>query len=397
MKPHITLKEIAGYATEKAVWQLLLDLSALCGKEQLCGLTADEVMLQGTDFLLHRRPSVETTAFTSFDAPETFSRKEADAASQASDVWTLGALAFYAITGMDVFEGKGGATQTAETAVPQIGSAHAGKQLSTLIHQCLAYAPSARPTAEAITRLAREQLAQPAMPRKRLSIRAGQSYAESLVKFWPEEMVPLLVAFLLLLSSASLRAQTASFDPSVVPNEMVSLVMRCIDLRSPANQGKVKRAMDRDMNWTMMDELPVDKEGECTTKHPVDMFGLNDIGFSILKLHGGVTNSGGRFRDGRDPRYKYSLIEVTVRQGASVNYQITGREGTQLFAVVPFDKEARFSASIPDAMCFTDNGVCYLQLKRALKQADQFQLTIKNESGKHAAFVIINYNSHSNE
>ena len=173
--------------------------------------------------------------------------------------------------------------------------------------------------------------------------------------------------------------------------------MRCIDLRSPANMEKVRKAMSRDMNWTMMDELPIDKKGECTIKQPVDMFGLNDMGFGILKLHGGVTNSGGRFRDGRDPRYKYSFIEVTVRKDASVNYVIDGREGLQMFAVVPFDKGAKFVASIPSSSSFIDNGVCYIQLKQPVKKADKFNLSIQNESGKNAAFVIINYNSRKYE
>ena len=173
--------------------------------------------------------------------------------------------------------------------------------------------------------------------------------------------------------------------------------MRCVDLRSTANTEKVKKAMARDMNWTMMDELPIDKQGECATKQPVDMFGINDIGFSILKQHGGVTNSGGRFRDGRDPRYHYSFIEVTVRKNASVTYPIGGREGKQLFAIVPFERDARFSATIPNGKNFTENGVCYIQLKQPLKKTDNFKLTIKNESGRNAAFVIINYNSRKNE
>lgn len=209
--------------------------------------------------------------------------------------------------------------------------------------------------------------------------------------------MPMLIICMLFLSSLSVSAQNGIFDKTAIPNEMVNLVMRCIDLRSPANVEKVRKAMSRDMNWTMMDELPVDRKGECTIKQPVDMFGLNDMGFGILKRHGGVTNSGGRFRDGRDPRYKYSFIEVTVRKDASVNYVIDGREGMQMFAVVPFDKGAKFVASIPSSSSFIDSGVCYIQLKQPVKKADKFNLSIKNESGKNAAFVIINYNSRKYE
>lgn len=151
------------------------------------------------------------------------------------------------------------------------------------------------------------------------------------------------------------------------------------------------------MNWTMMDELALDKNGECTTKEPVDVFGLNDIGFGILKRRGGVTNTGGRFRDGRDPQYKYSFIEITVRKGATVNYQISGREGEQLFAIVPYETDAQFSGTISNGESFLDNGICYIRLKQKIKKNDAFTLTLTNLSGKNMAFVLINYNSRNHE
>ena len=396
MKKDIRLSHIAGYVTEKAVWQLLQSLSIYCRNGELCGVTASDIVVSGSVFSIDKHNVPSDKAAGSFSAPELF-QDTTNAKAEPSCVWTLGALAFYAITGIDVFEGKGGATQTQTTNVPRIGSAYASEQLSALIRQCLSYSPSDRPSSEDIVRVSKEAIEKPASPRKRLVSNNGRSYITSIVKFWPEEMVPMLIICMLFLSSLSVSAQNGIFDKTAIPNEMVNLVMRCIDLRSPANVEKVRKAMSRDMNWTMMDELPVDKKGECTIKQPVDMFGLNDMGFGILKLHGGVTNSGGRFRDGRDPRYKYSFIEVTVRKDASVNYVIDGREGLQMFAVVPFDKGAKFVASIPSSSSFIDNGVCYIRRKQPVKKADKFNWSIKNESGKNAAFVIINYNSRKNE
>lgn len=210
-------------------------------------------------------------------------------------------------------------------------------------------------------------------------------------------MVPIIITCVLFILPTEIFAQSSKFNKTAIPNEMASLVLRCIDLRSSQNTGKVSKAMDRDLNWTMMDELALDKNGECTTKDAVDVFGLNDIGFSILKRHGGVTNSGGRFRDGRDPRYKYSFIEITVKQGKTVNYNISGREGAQMFAIIPFEKDARYEASIPNGDSFLDNGVCYIQLRHGIKKNDAFKLTITNKSGKNMAFAIINYNSRNNE
>lgn len=396
MKRDITLSQIAGYATERAVWRLLLDLSDYCSDGELCGVTANDIIVSDSSFSLDKHWDSRDNKAGRFLSPESF-QDVSIAKNEASCIWTLGALAFYAITGMDVFEGKGGFSQNKETNIPRISSAYASEQLSTLIRQCLSFGPSERPSRNTILHAAKDALEKPASPRKRLITNKGKSYKTSLVKFWPEEMVPILITCLLLLSSLSMFAQNGAFDRTSIPNEMVNLVMRCIDLRSPANTEKVRKAMSRDMNWTMMDELPIDKRGECTTKQPVDMFGLNDMGFAILKRHGGVTNSGGRFRDGRDPRYKYSFIEVTVRKGASVNYMIDGREGMQIFAIVPFDNGARFVASIPNCNSFMDNGVCYIQLKQPLKKTEKFKLTIQNESGNNSAFAIINFNSRNYE
>ncbi len=392
MKKELTLNDIAGNTTERTVWQLLLSLAG-CGNGELTGVSPQRVVITGNTFLLKAGGAETSSAFA---APETFAG--GGTPQESSEVWSIGALAFYASTGTNVFEGKGGETQTAETRIPRISSTHAGRDLSTLIWRCLSFSPNDRPTRSEIVRQAEEALARPAVSRKRLTGMAGKSYERSLVTFWPEEMVPLLLMFLLLSSPCRLLAQEkTSFDRSAIPDEMVALVLRCQDLRSPQNMTKVSRAMDRDMNWTMMDELAVDKKGECTTKDVVDVFGLNDVGFSILKRHGGVTNAGGRFRDGRDPRYKYSLLEITVKKDLAVSYQVGGREGTQIFAVIPFEKNADFEASVPNGKVFKDNGVCYIQLQQKLKKEDAFTLTIRNKSGKNMAFALINYNSRNHE
>lgn len=396
MTKTITLSDIAGYVTERTVWQMMLDLSEVCDSGKLNNIGSQTVVIIGSNFQLQNTEVSDNTSGRAFLAPESFGNGTDK--SKASGIWTLGALAFYAITGMHVFEGKGGETQTKDTEIPRLSSAHASRELSELIRHCLSYSPHERPTKEDIEQQAKSALAQPVNPRKRLSSMAGKSYGSSLIKFWPEEMVPVIFVFIFLFLGTKVFAQPhQTFDKTAIPNEMASLILRCIDLRTSQNIGKVSKAMDRDMNWTMMDELPLDKSGECTTKDVVDVFGLNDMGFSILKRHGGVTNAGGRFRDGRDPRYKYSFIEITVKQGKTVNYPISGREGEQVFAIVPFEKEAKFKASIPNGESFEDNGICYIQLKQGIKKNDTFKLTIKNESGKNMAFALINYNSRNNE
>ena len=392
----ITLNDIAGYATERAVWQMMLDLSGVCDSGKLNNIGSRTVIIKDSNFLLQNTEVSDNNNDKAFSAPESFSNDAGQ--NEASCIWTIGALSFYAITGMNVFEGKGGETQTKDTEIPRLSSAHASKELSNLIRRCLSYSPQERPTKGEIEQQAKSALTQPVQPRKRLSSQAGKGYGSSLIKFWPEEMAPLIFVFIFLYWGTSVFAQsTQGFDKTAIPGEMASLVLRCVDLRSSQNVGKVSKAMDRDMNWTMMDELPLDKNGECTIKDVVDVFGLNDMGFSILKRHGGLTNAGGRFRDGRDPRYKYSFIEITVKQGKTVSYPISGREGEQMLAIVPFEKDAKFKASIPHGELFEDNGICYIRLKQGIKKNDTFKLTIKNESGKNMAFALINYNSRNNE
>lgn len=402
----ITISQIAGYTTENIVWNMLLQLSEYGKKENLQEVLAEDIIVEESKFEIRHFSQKSHEPTCPFAAPETF-QATAQSLTPKSNVWTLGALAFYAMTGKPIFEGKGGSTQLPETIIPKISSACASDKLSELIRQCLSYSPAERPTIDEIINTSKAAINTPRTPRPRLVSQSGRQYATSLVKFWPEEMVPLIIISMWALLSLPLFAQDRSFNRTTIPNEMAKLVMYCADLRNTANTAKVKKALAKDLNWTMMDELTIDKKGECTTKDPVDMFGINDIGFSILKRNGGVVNAGGRFRDGRDPRYKYSFIEVTVKKGSTVNYTLDHREGMQVFAVVPFDKTTSFTASIlhtesiTQEETFTEDGVCYIQLKKGLKKGlkptDKFNLSIQNKSKKNAAFVIINYNSRNHE
>lgn len=385
----ILLSDVGGLLTERSVWKMLCDL---CGDGRLESVSdADDIAISrdGTFSVIDTDDKGNDS--NAFLAPE-------GGKDEASEVWTLGALAFYALMGVNIFEGKGGTTQTAGTEIPRIGSAHAGYELSRLIYRCLSFAPSARPSKADILDTARKALRQPAKPRKRLANASGNVYKTSLVSFWPEEIAVIITLFIMLLAPLHISAQ----GKADIPNEMGNLVRSCISLRSSANREKVQRDLQRDTKWTMMDEIAIDKKGECTTKDKVDMFGLNTIGFRVLKQHGGVTNSGGRFRDGRDPRYKYSFIEITVKKGATVNYTVTGREGSQLFAIIPHTPDARFSASVVKkggkrgASTLKDS-VCYISLNDNVRKGDTMHLSISNLSGKNMSFVIINYNSRDHE
>ena len=345
----ITLKEIAGYATERTVWRLIGDMAA-----------------------------------------------------EGADVWDIGAAAFYALMGVQVFEGKGKEWQKATTPIPKIAAAHGSERLSALIHRSLAFSPEQRPSLETLRNAAANALAEKPQPPRRLTTSEGKAYKLSLVRFWPEEMIPgilrKIVCFCLIFNFHFSFFNSVSAQSLPIPQEMSDIVQRCVDLRAKDNADRVEEAFTYDTRWTLMDELKIDRKGECTKTDKVPTLGLNRMACRIVKLNKGVTNTGGRFRDGRDPRYDYSFLEVTSRKGASLNYDITGRKGHQIFAIVPVANGTPFDASItlngnPVTSQWSSNGVLYIAVMESVSQQDILHLRIVNKSGKNTSFVIINHNS----
>ena len=327
----ITLKDIAGYATERAVWQMMSQLAA-GATAPLGEVTPERVEVRGDRFrIADERPS--STANLPFMAPEAVGRQ--GVADEQASVWSIGAMAFYMLMGVGIFEGDGGAGQQALTPVPRVGSTHCGSALGNLIHRCLSFHPQERPTLTELQQGAESHLATKPVAPRRLTAPSGRAYKAPLMAFWPEEIFMTIALLLMLALPSSLSAQN-----DARPQELTAIVERCIMLRDTANASAVSRQFARDTKWTLMDELPFDRNAECTMREKVTTLGLNSMGYRIAKLHGGVNNTGGRFRNGLDKRYNYSFIEVTARRGATLRYDISGREGRQMFAVVPISSDA---------------------------------------------------------
>lgn len=368
--------------TEKTVWNLIGSVAESWLQRSGATVSPSGIVVEDDRIVLTEAGGHADPAFT---APEE--------TGDAARVWTLGALAFYALMGLPVFDGRGGRNQTPSTEVPRIGSAHCGRKLGDLVYRCLSYRPEDRPRMEEVLDMARAAAEEKTVPARRLTNRCGKAYASSLVSFWPEEMACIALFLLMTLFPSLAGAQ----EPAGITTGMKTLVRRCEDLRTPGNVEKVSRELLYDMDWTLMDEIDIDRRGECTEADPVDMFGINDIGYRIARRQGGAVNTGGRFRNGQDARYRYSFIEITVKKGATVNYEITGRQGLQRFAIVPYEEDASFSAEVTkEGKRFSSStlkdGVCYIQLDGKVVRSDRFKLTVKNGSGKNMAFVIINHN-----
>ncbi len=380
----ITLQDIAGYITPRNVYELLCLLSS----EEHSGMLSS---LRLADIQVEEHFKIDKC------------KMKAMAVDEACEVWHLGALVFYAVMGIEVFEGKGMEWQTAEMPVPRIPTSYDNSSgLSNMIYRCLNYNADQRPTMKEIHDFAKTQLQKreehsgDGRRRRALTSSTGRSYEESLVKFWPEEMVLMMIFFLLVTLPQSLFAQENK--ALSIPDEMTTIVNRCVSLRSSKNVKRVTSEFENDLQWTLLDEIAIDRKGECTTKDPVTMFGINSIGARILKHQSGAVNMGGRFRNGQDPRYKYSFIEVTVKKGATVTYEITKRKGTQMFAVVPYVNGAAFNVSVKQGNSLLGtsrmkDGVCYVSTNKRLALTDKFTISIVNTSGKNMSFVIVNYNS----
>lgn len=364
------IDNIAGYMTERAVWQLI-------GFAAGCDCRADDITPGNI--------AVDNATFSIIQrhAPSA----HADAPDKAR---AIGSLAFYALMGTHAFGAEG--QQPASAEVPYISSAHCSRALSTLLHRCLSFDPARRPTLSEINSAAAANANREYKPKKRIATRQGKSYRTSIVGFWPEEMaVAILSLALSFLAPVTAAAQTD------VPKEMATIISRCRQLRSPGNANKVSREFLYDTEWTLMDEIDIDRKGECTTKDKVSMFGINDMGYRIAKRQGGVANTGGRFRNGQDERYRFSLIEITAKKGCTVSYEITGRKGLQQFAVIPYDRKAAFSVSVgkngkPFGRSAMKDDVCHVQLSQRVAKTDRFRISIKNSSGRNMAFIIVNYN-----
>ena len=384
----ITIQDIAGYATEQSIWKLIGSLTDAAKTADLCRLLPKDITLDGDAFRV-ATPS-RSNGFLPFEAPE----HATGIAGDAANVWAIGAIAFYTLMGVGLFEEKGGKVQTEETNIPRIGQAHGSQRLSDTIYRCLSYNPEQRITLNDLQSEANQALSSPPPPPKRVMHPSGGAYKSSPVKFWPEEMCGLLLVLLFMIPGL-----VVGQEHTKVPDELAAIVRRCVLLRSQANTDKVAREFAYDHAWTLMDELPVDKAGECSLKNHVETFGLNDIGFRLAKSHNGVTNARSRFRNGQDPRYNYSFIEVTAKKGCAVSYDITRRQGRQVFVVVPYSPKANFRLTMSrngksvGRIEKDSNGATYLFIDEAVEKDDTLRLTIQNTSERNQAFVIVNYNS----
>ena len=137
MTDKTTIRSIAGYSNEQALWTLLADMTATTAGQsgQWIVPSPETVIVDGDHFLLDatHEPTAE------FFPPEGISPFE-----EQGFVWSLGALVCYASSGHYVFGGHGGTYQKRhpKTALPTLRKEHSA--LTAVVKRCLCYTPAQR-------------------------------------------------------------------------------------------------------------------------------------------------------------------------------------------------------------------------------------------------------------
>lgn len=186
MKEGMTIRDIAGFCPEEAVWKMMADVSGLLVKEDVgCMLTPDSVVIDGYTFMVEDgcEPIKE------FMAPEQNAKQKSDANEQ---IWSLGAVAYYLATGHVVFGGHGGSYQKEHPSVALPILPKGFQDLTPVLQKCLCYAPEMRIKVKELHDLSQKGLASCKQQVRRKSVCASKGTISEIRQSsekWPEQMI----------------------------------------------------------------------------------------------------------------------------------------------------------------------------------------------------------------
>ena len=163
---------LAGSIDEVTVWSILRDIAKSLPSET--PVSPEHILIDGDNSVLSEWSRSHDVRFNAHEG--------------YSDIWALGASVFSLLIACDVFNGRGGAMQTATTPIPRISSADS--DLSDTVAACLAYNPADRPTADEIVKLAESALQRYGQLKNEPKLKSFVSHAsvDELDLLWPEEM-----------------------------------------------------------------------------------------------------------------------------------------------------------------------------------------------------------------
>lgn len=184
--------------------------------------------------------------------------------------------------------------------------------------------------------------------------------------------------------------------PVRADGELEKLVRIVLRLRTPGTDEAVKDELSRDEKWTLMSEIGLHNEGECTFEDDYEEFALNHFAVDIAEHRVGKNRSAGLFCNGLDESFRHSFIEKILRPGAALTYRIPGRKGDQELVLVPLHPGAGLSITLTvgdgKVSPETDKDGC-LRFRFRVGEGETIALSISNGSALPEAVAILNYNS----
>lgn len=325
-----------------------------------------------------------------------------------SDIWQLAASAMELMLGSPIMNGKGERGMRADTPIPMLPNKDADA-LNRLLSRCLAFEKEKRPKAIEVAECAKKEMERIAQAQREQKPRQAMTRKDTLEKFerqWPEAIkanITRIIAFLAVatIGCTSLQAQTVEMNGE----EMLTTMRDAVLLLRNNDEASWERAQDefqKHLNSvTLMDELQ-DRTNDCLPiAGKVKKRGVNRL---ITELKNGrrVQNSERELLDGSDSRFNYSIFEKCIKQGATSTYTMKGRSGKQVYLVIPYKTDNRYSCKLImegervfEPSLADENGISYFFIESDNGPQENETVTLKISNGEkngNASFVIINHN-----
>lgn len=186
----MTIRDIAGFCPEEAIWKMIADVSECLLNDGVGnGLSPDSVIVAGNAFMVNRIQDIDNE----YHAPEHEDGQQPD---EKEEVWSLGAIAYYASTGHVVFGGRGGRYQKEHSLVSLPALPKGLQSLTPLLQKCLCFDSNERIGLKDLNDLAQKGLDECGKKRRKKNMSdKEEEKKENGVKYtgerWPEEMIEL--------------------------------------------------------------------------------------------------------------------------------------------------------------------------------------------------------------
>lgn len=186
MNNKLTLRDIAGFCPEEAIWKMMSDVSAfLLMDNGGYNLTPESVAIDGNTFIIE----TEQKALSEFLAPEQSDHQKPETKQM---VWSLGAVAYYTATGHVIFGGHGGVYQKEHPSVPLPVLQKDYQALTPILQKCLCYNPEERISMKELNLFSQRGLnsCKKQQRKKSMAIKEEQKKEVKYIgEKWPEEMI----------------------------------------------------------------------------------------------------------------------------------------------------------------------------------------------------------------